>query len=366
MQDGKIKTCCGGLDVLGDINVDSIKSAITSDTLEDIKKNILSDVIPNNCLYCKQKEEKNLQSLRQVQYTTTTDIENLKIIDIRWNSICNLNCIYCDEEFSTTWQKIKNPSEKVIIKSDYVQDLLSWIKDKANSVEKLSLVGGEPLLMKQNFELLKIIPKETIISIITNLSVDIQKNPISLLLLGRSSTDWNVSLENFNKQFEYVRHGASYDLLECNMKHLVATGSHIRILMVYGIFSAFSIKETIQHYYNLGVTNFALTVVIRNDLLDIFYFPKEILIHAQRSMIDLINWASDKNIRLEGFTTILLKLNKQIIENKTSVVTKDNFIAYINDKDKYNKLKFVDCFPEVYDLIISELNKFSTNKNIHV
>jgi hypothetical protein len=69
------------------------------------------------------------------------------------------------------------------------------------------------MLMKQNYELIAKLPSSARISILTNLSYDLQRLPCieNLLARPRENTIWNISCENIGQQFEYVRSGAEWN-----------------------------------------------------------------------------------------------------------------------------------------------------------
>jgi hypothetical protein len=48
----------------------------------------------------------------------------------------------------------------------YQDDLLNFVLSKIDDVEEITLVGGETMLMKQNYQLFKHLPKKSKISII--------------------------------------------------------------------------------------------------------------------------------------------------------------------------------------------------------
>ena len=130
-----------------------------------------------------------LASARGTYKKYTSINSKLRFLDIRWNILCNLSCIYCSENFSSKWKKLKNLESAKEFNSD---KFLSWIKSNLDDLEDLMLAGGEPLLMKENFLLLEMLPSTTNITLITNLSSNIEKNPISQLLLSKfhDTTVW--------------------------------------------------------------------------------------------------------------------------------------------------------------------------------
>ena len=116
------------------------------------------------------------------------------------------------------------------------------------------LVGGEPMLMKQNHVLFQTLPDNCQISIITNLSYDLERLQCinDLLKRPRDKIIWNVSMENTGEQFEYVRNGGNWQQVEKNFKFLMKHWpTTVSINMVYSLFSALNLYQTIQHLSNI-------------------------------------------------------------------------------------------------------------------
>jgi hypothetical protein len=77
--------------------------------------------------------------------------------------------------------------------------------------------------------------------------VDLDKNKIFQKLSKRNRVGWSMSFDNTHERLEYVRHGASWNLIKENLnkiKHLMATQGHWGgIHAVYNIYNATRICE---------------------------------------------------------------------------------------------------------------------------
>ena len=67
------------------------------------------------------------------------------------------------------------------------------------------MVGGEPLLMKENADLLELIPDNVKVDVISNFSTDVTKSKVFEKLLKRPKVNWHISIENGGERYEYVR-----------------------------------------------------------------------------------------------------------------------------------------------------------------
>ena len=362
-EDGLVRTCCAGESVLANLHQTSIDSIESSKVLKEIQDSMLQGKPHPNCNQCVQQEKtQNLAPLRQhyqLHYPDVNQELKLKFVDVRWNNRCNLGCMYCNGTFSSTWEDrltgtIKRPAVK-----EYQEELLEWILNRANHVQEIMLVGGEPMLMKQNYELIKQLPDSARISIITNLSYDFEKLPCLQNLMRRPNENiiWNVSVENTGKQFEYVRNGANWDLFEKNLRFITKIWPNaVSLNMVYSLFSALNLKETVQIYNLIGVHKITVMPVLGNNEIDVFRLPPEIKKLAIKSIEQLQRWHTgryreDANLySISGINDIKIGLEStnNIIPTLSQV---QNKIAWY---DSYNTNRFQDLWPTEFDL----LNKF--------
>jgi MoaA/NifB/PqqE/SkfB family radical SAM enzyme len=256
---GQAKTCCSGAYVLGNLNTNSIENILTSSKIINIRQDILDGKIPSYCSYCKNVEIEVDQSQRQYfdQFELTDHVSthyDLQTVDIRWNSLCNLNCVYCHEGRSTTWQQVKGIPIKPMY-YDYYEELLVYLEQHKDRVNKLILAGGEPLLHKQNVQLLEQCRDDVVVDVITNLSIPLESSPVFRALANKQNVKWSVSMETLGQRFDYVRHGANWEQILKNLQELKKLDNHnVALLPLYCIYSATSVKEFAQFTQNLGVT----------------------------------------------------------------------------------------------------------------
>ena len=259
---GKVKSCCAGAYYWGDLHEQSIEDIVNSEAAQKIRAELAEDLPSDYCQGCRRDEVATGYSLRNYYDQFTFDAEKFvpRNLDIRWNALCNLNCVYCNEHSSTKWQKLKGiPVE--LTERHYYTELLKYIAQHSNSLEILLLVGGEPLLPRQNVRLLTGIPNNTHIDIISNLSVDLNSNAVFQQIKNKTNVGWKISCETVGQRFEYVRHGAEWGQFVDNLKEIKNLPGHkITLLPVYCIYSAtnmlelysFAIEMDIQiHWQNL-------------------------------------------------------------------------------------------------------------------
>jgi radical SAM protein with 4Fe4S-binding SPASM domain len=248
---GKVKSCCAGAYYWGDLHDNTIEEIINDPKVQQIRQELIADAPSDYCSRCRLDETRTGYSLRNYydQFTASQEVLSdatafvPRNLDIRWNSLCNLNCVYCNEYSSTRWQKLKNiPVE--LTERAYYDSLLEYIAHHSQDIEIILLVGGEPLLPRQNTKLLKSVSKDIHLDIISNLSVDLETNAVFQQLKENTQVKWKISCETIGQRFEYVRHGAKWDKFVDNLKTIKALPGHqINLLPVYCIYSAVNLVE---------------------------------------------------------------------------------------------------------------------------
>ena len=136
--------------------------------------------------------------------------------------------------------------------------MCDFIEQHYKHIHEVALVGGEPLLLPENERLLDVIPDTAIVTLITNLNVDLQKNKIFRKLAQRKKVGWSMSFDNIGPRFEYVRYGGDWTVLQENLqtvKELMQTQGHWGgIHAVYSIYNATRLCEFRQFAEDTGTT----------------------------------------------------------------------------------------------------------------
>ena len=379
--DGGISTCCAGKIKFGNINTDSIESALSHPKLKEIRKSIIAGDLPNEyCEGCKNAIKKNLGSERDWHnsYSKDFNINNANldyqypvIFDARWNNTCNSTCLYCKPIFSSKWASLLQVATEKI-ESDLKNKITNFFTNNIHDLKLVAMVGGEPLLIKENENLLEIIPKDVPIDIITNFSVDLEKNRVFEKLCERKRVNWNISLENVKGKYEYVRQGSNWHQLEKNLKILgklvrnppEKNDHEISFLSLYHIFNCLDLcalyefsKEAITWfpYKFKNQNNKNIKIVWQN-----FHSPYELCV--DNFGIDVVSLAKDE---IEQFLKLDVdnqqkmffqkqNQNFESVKDTTTIALKKQITNFINNKETlFNKKgNFVKFWPQLEFLIV--------------
>ena len=252
---GDIKTCCAGdPNMLGNLNSGSIEQILHSPVMQEIRQSIQRGEPHAYCYNCVQAErygrsERDWHNNLNPEFDPATaglTEHRPVLIDVRWNTTCNLSCNYCAEACSSKWASLKG----IPVKSGarpYYESVCDYLAQHQEHIREVALVGGEPLLLPENERLLDVIPEDCIVTLITNGSVELENNRIFQKLAQRKRVGWSISFDNIKERFEYVRHGARWDLLLRNLdriQELMSTQGHWGgIHAVYNIYNATRLQE---------------------------------------------------------------------------------------------------------------------------
>ena len=264
---GDVKTCCAGNpNMLGNLDSNTIEQILNNTTMQEVRESLSKGVPHEYCSNCVQAERFGADSERHWHNRVNPNFDYVTagnqyhypvIVDVRWNTTCNLSCNYCDPANSSKWAGLKGVPVKSGTRS-YYDSVCDFLEQNYDHIHEVALVGGEPLMLPENERLLDVIPPNAIVTLITNLSVDLDKNKIFQKLSKRNCVGWSMSFDNIGDQLEYVRYGASWPIIKQNLltiKHLMTTQGHWGgIHAVYNLYNATRICELRQFANDHNVT----------------------------------------------------------------------------------------------------------------
>lgn len=263
---GGVKNCVISTEHIGNINNTPIKDILDGPANLKRKEDMLADRKPRNCegCYLQEKGRSSLSSISSRLYYlkevgSKTDLKiyddktnfSLKHVDLRWTNACNQACVYCSAELSSKWAQELNVTVKS--KKESRQDVKDFIFENITNLENVYLAGGEPMLMKENLEFLKLLAEknpECSIRVNTNLSTT--NTGIYDMLCQFPNVHWTVSLETIEEEYEYVRHHGSWEDFLTNLLVIKKLDHKISFNMLHFILNHKSLFGCIDYLKGLG------------------------------------------------------------------------------------------------------------------
>jgi radical SAM protein with 4Fe4S-binding SPASM domain len=360
--DGNVKNCIRSshqMETIGNLKDNTIEEILHGNRNLSVQQSILESKKVPSCHTCYDLEcgktgfdivSDRIFYIRELrkQPLNTYQLDNfdLKTIDIRWSNTCNFACTYCSPEFSSKWSKElgvqhATPSEKQL------EDLKQYVFKHAAQLEHVYMAGGEPLLMKQNLELLDLLKKvnpNVHLRVNTNLSKT--NTQVFERICEFENVHWTVSGETMGEQFEYVRYGGKWQDWLNNLDTITALDHKVSFNMLYYILNYNSLFETVDFLLERGYhpNSFIIGPLLKPDYLDIRHLPNDV--------IDKIS--KDLSQRVEQKPGFLLE---DSYRNLLSYVQKpfdadlSKAIDYLQTIDQRRNINSQDVFPEVYELL---------------
>ena len=302
--DGNVKNCIRSSDSIGNITNQSIEEILSGNLNFETQQNMLSQQPGKSCQPCYELEKDKtgfkiisdrvfyMRELKTIPMQTyTPGNHDLHTIDVRWSNLCNFACVYCNPSFSSKWQNELKVDISVPTDSQQEQ-FKSYIFSHAHQLKHVYLAGGEPLLMKQNLELLELLKKENPnvhLRINTNLSkVDTK---IFEQVCEFKNVHWTVSVETMEREFEYVRFGGTWsDFLE-NLKLIRTLDHKISFNMLHFLLNYESVFDCVDFLRSLGFhpNSFIIGALLQPEYLNIRHLPSYVLQSIQDTLHTRIN-----------------------------------------------------------------------------
>ena len=374
---GKVDSCCIANNNIGNINESKITDIVHSRKNIAIKQDMLNGTVVSGCRMCYSVDSshgyvRDSQYSRHRQLSTHEsyvpdksiydDVNHftLKYADLRLRNTCNYACVYCDSTLSSTWAA----ERKIFPRIDnyYINDLVQYFCDNVKTLNEVYFAGGEPLLIKENEQLLAALLEhnpECVVRVNTNLS-QLKDNKIFNLLTQLKNVSWIVSAEATGDKYNYIRWPGNWNNFVSNLdllKSSIPKTHTINYLMVYNSLNMFDVFECIDflvnqgyadrygscmlHYYNGGTYPTGLD-------------PRAAPAAHMELANQRIRFEIGKHTKLEN--TWWVSVLQNILNINQTPVT-EPYLSDINQNGVFEKLKYFDnargldslaTFPELY------------------
>jgi hypothetical protein len=265
--------------------------------LKTARKEMLNNQKPSECDYCWRIEDDNNISDRSFKsmkswaldrhddIIASTGDENITptYLEVSFSNACNMSCLYCGPEFSTTWvndlkqkgpmkvlegladnerwvqgwQDLDNLAYKNKDYNPYIEAFWKWFPEIYSKLEHYRITGGEPLMSKETFKTMDWIfenPNDKLdFSINTNLGVvdSIWDRFIDKLVTIKDNKVKSVtiytSVEGYGERAEYVRRGLDFEVFKKRYEQLASLGNvKVVIMAAYNVLSITSFGKLLE------------------------------------------------------------------------------------------------------------------------
>ena len=231
--------------------------------IDDVRNSIKNQQRSPNCATCWNLEDRGLPSERQIHnrtfdYYTNRDLELIeqdaitqefttKIVKLNTSNLCNGTCITCGPDSSTAWASLK----KIPINYQTMNTSTLDLDLDFEHIVQLSFIGGEPLLERQNFDVLERLialgNTNCFISMVTNGSIELNTKQLNILSQFKN-LNLCMSIDGIGPQFDYIRWPLKWSQLEHNLKQFKTIAQHVSVSCMISNLNIFYYTELIEFF----------------------------------------------------------------------------------------------------------------------
>ena len=367
-----------------------------------IREKMLSGEKIKNCEACYYNESIGRKSLRQ--YENSYWLENsphkkdvlerieesrsngYKVkkkplyLDIRFGNLCNLKCRMCHPGSSSKLLSEQkellqaNPKEvSPLVDTFYLksnQNFYSWYKDKEilksiyqwlPSVREIYFTGGEPTLIKKNWELINFLrDKGFSKNIKLRFNINCTSAPDKLINTFKDFRRVEVyfSMDGYKEVQEYIRHPSRFEEIEKNIIKILRQRREntffvfttvIQVYNILGLPRFLRWAERLQEKY--GSVQPSFNMCINPDFLDISILPQNVKQLALLKLEEYQNFYKGENRKYHFKDLNAIKNALRADERKDIIKKLKEFYTYTKILDKKRGDSFKKTFPQLNTLL---------------
>lgn len=315
----------------------TINEYFQSSDLLSVKESFINGKFPDQCSNCEQNEKTNNTSFRKLNSLFDSEEESIKSVGATYNKIknlslvtsnvCNLKClpcIGCSYIRLVEMEKLKiHPAGSVLKLNELTKSAIDEIAD-LNSIETLTLAGGEPFIDPVAIELIdKLVARGTS----KNIRIDINTNLTMVT---------HASLEKLKNNFKQVYIKGSIDgIKEVNdylrypskWEDIIKSIKLVRSLDLNFVVTTAMSNLSLMRYYEL------LEWGLENNVLDMF-----------QSVVDNVKILRPTSLPLvikKGILEKYLNLKKHVESDRTMFVL-DSCISMCQSKNNDSAVGLIE------------------------
>lgn len=375
---GQVGSCCefDEKHEIGNLNQDQLIDIPNNAKFRKIRQQMIQNKRPAICSACWTAENNNIQSLRQsmnvkfkkylplVHQTKddgTFEEFKLRYLDFRASNVCNLMCRMCSGRFSS---KIAQEEKELYTTTQYIElklnsieinETLKYIEDNINNIDQVYFAGGEPMIMKEHYQILDLLLKYQKFSVNinynTNLTTLKYKN-IDVIEYWKQFKNVEIggSIDFLGDQANYFRSGSDYHQIENNylkIKDYVNFNMSSTIHMI-NVFNLILLQKHWITKFNLNPSKIKISILKYPKEQSLQVLPLSFKEKATDTIIKHISWLesiSGSELLVKQWRDVLQYMNSSDESHLLG-----EFFRLNDDKDRNRNQSFENVFPEFKEL----------------
>ena len=325
---GEYRFCCTSLEPS---NIETVWTHspiewLNSDKIKKAKEQFANNQWPTACERCRLEEEAGQISRRLDRQWYGPGLSH---IDLRFGNSCNLKCISCYSQSSSSLNEeaIEMKMSGIIPLHNILEKSVSnWYDEKFFSyfenlpLKEVALAGGEPMMIKHLPEFLERLDPSVTIRFTTNVTIYNQK--IVNILKKFHKVIMSMSIDAIGPRIEYIRYGAKWHEVEANA-------------LKYAEFCKVDVVPCVS----------VLNAIYYDEIKEWCEVNKIKL--YQENLLMNPAWLNLKNA--PDSLKSQIKYFHNWMATETDIQQQNKFVENINKVDNWRKISLRDYLPEVAD-----------------
>lgn len=382
---GSIRPCCVSNDHITkdsgepfNLGLDSLDEIYNSNSYIELRRAMLNGEHIEGCSTCYNNEEYGRESRRLISNESFKDSVfidvhadlKIKYFDLRLGNLCNLKCRMCNPTNSSLIEQEieENPTLGKFYSKDKIK-VVNWfdtdvfdknINSQLNNVVTLYMTGGEPTVIKKNYDILQRLidsgqHKNTTLIVNTNLT---NSNPKFYELITKFyKVIIQMSIDAVGELDNYIRYPTDFNDIDRTIKDLIAlqgniqlrAGPVIQTLNLNKLVDLFEYLENFNRVHNRQIIDIRPGFVFMPSYLNMIYLPTEYKIKCYRK---IYIWMMDKcKYQSQQFKDAMNALKKKCYEDNFDQKQMVEFLEFNNKLDDIRDTKLELVNPELYEVV---------------
>lgn len=279
-------------------------------------------------------------------------------LDVTFGNKCNLKCIMCNGYNSTLYAKEQFETKEISI-TDYKNFMsIDWYKDRnefdkigqqLDNVQRIHIVGGEPLLIEHTYFLKMFIDRDIAKNVTLTYNTNLTTLPDEILETWKhfKKVQLGVSVDAYGKLNEFIRYPMKWSKFERNIDQVIQLKDTNVDIDLHTTFNCLNflgmvdllnwIKEMSNGHKNVSPQPF-INYVYRPEWMDPVILPRHI---KQKGYDDIVNWAKE-NPEMADHHRIqtLIGHYKMVLDKPSNDIMYKRFLGEIK---YYETIRNIEC-----------------------
>ena len=378
---GQTYLCCeSGMEhPIGDAKQNTLNELWNSDTMKQIRINMLSEQKSAACNRCYEKEESGFFSGRKsankhhghhiarvndTQADGTYNDFKMTYWDIRFSNLCNLRCRSCGPIFSSQWYqdqaRLAGPewakTHQVLNYAGRTEmDMWEQLEPHLDYVEQIYFAGGEPLLMEEHYRILDELDRRGLyhVRLIYNTNfthTDLKGRSVFDYWKKFNSVSVGASLDDSGTRGELIRKGIKWDTIEQNRRDMQAICPQVDFYIspTLSILNAWHLPDFHRDWVERGfirAQDLNVNILQDPEYLRIDIAPQEYKDRLATKYLNHILWLRDKDPLTRATVGFESAIKFMMSTDNTQFIKK--FWERNNNLDNIRNEHLLDVIPEL-------------------